>query len=69
MAVKSIERTVGCSESEESQYGFDLHEADDLYVGETDSIDSEPAIWPRGDVAGEDSPPAQGRCRRVSHDW
>ncbi len=68
MAVKSIERTVGYSESESSPYAFDLHEADDLYAIETDSIDGEPAIWPRGDGAGDDAP-AQGRCRRVSHDW
>ena len=69
MAVKSIERTVGYSEAENSQFGFDLGEANDLYGFETESPDGEPAIWPRGDEGGDDQPAAQGRCRRVPHDW
>jgi len=40
-----------------------------LYTIETDLNDGEPAIWPRGDEDGDDLPLAQGRCRRVSHDW
>ena len=68
MAVKSIERAVGYSGGEKSQSGFDLYEAEDLYAFETESKDGEPAIWPSGDD-GDDTPPAQGRCRRVPHDW
>jgi hypothetical protein len=69
MAVKSIDRTVGCSLDETLDCGFDSYEADDPYGFETGLEDSEPAIWPRGDGDSEDLPPAQGRCRRVSHDW
>ena len=69
MAVKSIERAGSYSESENSQFDSDFYEADDLYSIETDLNDGEPAIWPRGDEDGDDLPAAQGRCRRVSHDW
>lgn len=69
MTVKNIERVVGYSVEEKPRYDDDLYEADELYDFETALEDGEPAIWPRGEDEGDDLPPAQGRCRRVPHDW
>ncbi len=69
MAMKSIERTFDFSEAEDSQYAFDLGEADELHEFDSEATDGEPAIWPRGDEGRDDLPAAQGRCRRVPHDW
>ena len=69
MAVKNIDRGVGYPGVERSQYAFGLYEADELYELETAFEDGEPAIWPRGDDDSDELPSAQGRCRRVSHDW
>ena len=69
MAVKNIDRGGGYPAAERSQYAFGLYEADELDELETAFEDGEPAIWPRGDEDNEELPSAQGRCRRVSHDW
>ena len=69
MAVKSIERAFGDSVAEGSPYALDWYDAEDLKGLDAESEDDGTAIWPRGEMEGDDLPPAPGGFRRVPHDW